>query len=127
MPTTSDPIGHHSGVEFQEKRLQLAQWTFLLLFLLGAPSFLVHTFIFPFLWLLFLIYPGHPSSLVLAWICPGVVWWEIHRHRRLVVVGESGEQLQDNVWSLGRQVVALTWVRRDIEQPDVFVGGVFVG
>lgn len=124
----SDSIGHHPGVQFQKEGLQLAQLTFfLLLFLLAGRLVLVHTFVFPFLFLLlFLVHPGYPRSPVPARVRPGVVWGEIHRHGRLVVVGESGHELLDNVGSVVRQVVALTGVGRDVEQPDVLVGGVFV-
>lgn len=125
-PTASDPVGHHPGVQLQEEGLQLAQAAFLLLLFLPAASFfLVHTFIFALL-LLLLLHPGYPGAPVLAGVCPGVVRGEVHGHGRLVVEGQAGQQLLHHVGSLLRQVVALARVGRDVEQPDVFAGGVFV-
>lgn len=122
----SDSVGHHSGVQLQEEGLQLAQSAFILLFLLAASFFLVHPFIFPLLFLLLLfVHPGHPGPPVPAWVRPWVVRWEIHGHGRRVVEGQSGQQLLHDVGSLVRQVAALARVGRDVEQPDVFVGGVF--
>lgn len=98
--STSDPIGHHSGVQFQKERLQLAQPTLLLLLLLLAePPLLVHSCVFSLLFL-FLIYPGHPGSTLLAGICSRIVGRKVHRYGGLVVVGEAGQQVLDHVWPL---------------------------
>lgn len=61
-----------------------------------------------------------------AGIGSGVVGRKINRHGGLVIVGESGQQLLDHIWSLVCQVLPLARVGCDVEQPDVFVGGVFV-
>lgn len=123
----SDPIGHHPGVQFVKERLQLAQAALLLLLLLlTVPAFLVHSVVFSLLVLLFL-HPGHPGSAVPAGIGSRVVGREINLHGRFVVVGESGQQPLDHVWPPVRQVLPLARVGRDVEQPDVFVGGGFVG
>lgn len=123
---SSDPIGHHPGVEFQEERLQLTQLAlFVLLLLLTVPALFVHSLIFPLL-ILFFVHPGHPGSTVQAGIGSGVIGRKINRHSSLVIVGESGQQPLDHVWSLVSQVLPLARVGRDVEQPDTFVGGVLV-
>lgn len=123
---TSDPIGHHPGVQFQKERLQLAQPALLLLpFLLTVPTFLVHSVILALLVLL-LVHPGHPGAAVPAGVGSRVVGRKINRHGCLVVVGEAGQQLLDHVWPLACQVPPLARVGCDVEQPDVFVGGGFV-
>lgn len=122
----SDPIGHHPSVQFQKERLQLAQPALiLLLFLLTVSTFFVYSLIFSFLVLAF-VHPGYPGSAMLVGIGSGVIGRKINRHGGLVIVGESGQQLLDHVWSLVCQVLPLARVGRDVEQPDAFVGGVFV-
>lgn len=124
---SSDPVGHHPGVEFQKERLQLTQRALLLLLLLllTVPTLFVHSLIFPLLILVF-VHPGHPGSAVQAGVGSGVVGRKINRHGSLVVVGESGQQPLDHVRSPVGQVLPLARVGCDVEQPDVFVGGVFV-
>lgn len=123
----SDPIGHQPGVQFQEERLQLAQRALRLLpLLLTVLPFLVHSVIFPLFVLLF-VHPGDPGPAVQAGIGSRVVGRKINLHGCLVVECESGHQLLDHVWSLVCQVLPLTRVGRDVEQPDVFEGGGFGG
>lgn len=124
----SDPVGHHSKlVQLQEEGLQLAQSAFLLLFLLAGWFFLVHTFILALRSLLLVpVHPGYPGPPVPAGVGLGVVRGEEDRHGRLVVEGQPGQQPLHHVGSLLCQVAALARVGRDVEQPDVFVGGVLV-
>ncbi len=123
---TSDSVGHHPGVQFQKERLQLAQPALLLLlFLLTVPAFLVHSQIFSLLVLPFFD-PGYPGSIVLTGIGSWVIGREINRHGCLVVVGESGQQPLNHIWSLVCQIPPLARVSCDVEQPHVFEGGGFV-
>lgn len=121
----SDPVGHHPGVELQEERLQLAQPTpALLLLLLAAAALFVHALILALLLLLVLVHPRHPGAAVPAGVGPGVVGREVDGHGGAVVVGQPGQQLLHHVGPVLRQVAALARVGRDVEQPDVLVGGV---